>query len=197
MVSFLSKEKAAPEGRLIVRSPKLSRIIPDCSKPSPELMERKTMRKIRRKDREIEADDAINLLIKCEYGVLSSTGKDGQPYGVPLSYVYKDNCIYFHSARVGHKIENIENNPKVSFCAIGNTNVLPSKFGTEYESVVAFGVASEAEGTERYNALLWILEKYSPEFIEEGKTYIEQKDKITKVIKIKITHISGKRAQVK
>ena len=101
------------------------------------------MRKIRRKDREIETNDAINLLTKCEYGVLSTVGNDGQPYGVPLNYVYKDNCIYFHSARGGHKIENIENNSKVSFCAIGYTNVLPSKFGTEYESVVAFGNASE------------------------------------------------------
>lgn len=152
---------------------------------------------MRRKDREIEADDAINLLIKCEYGFLSTIGNDGQPYGVPLNYVYKDNCIYFHSALVGHKIENIEQNPKVSFCAVGNTNVLPSKFGTEYESVVAFGVASEAQGTERYNALLWLLEKYSAEFIEEGKNYIEQKDKATKVIKIEIADITGKRAQAK
>jgi nitroimidazol reductase NimA-like FMN-containing flavoprotein (pyridoxamine 5'-phosphate oxidase superfamily) len=155
------------------------------------------MRKIRRKDKEIETDDAINLLIKCEYGVLSTSGSDGQPYGVPLSYVYKDNCIYFHSARIGHKIENIENNPKVSFCAIGDTNVLPSKFSTEYESVIVFGVASEVQGTERYNALLWLLEKYSNEFIEEGKSYIEQKDRATKVTKIEIKHISGKRAQVK
>lgn len=155
------------------------------------------MRKIRKTDRQIGTDEAINLLIKCEYGVLSTIGNDGQPYGVPLNYAYKDNCIYFHCARVGHKIDNIENNPKVSFCAIGDTNVLPSKFGTEYESVIIFGIASEIQGIERYNALLYILEKYSPEFIEEGKKYIEQKDKATKVIKIEIEHISGKRAKAK
>jgi nitroimidazol reductase NimA-like FMN-containing flavoprotein (pyridoxamine 5'-phosphate oxidase superfamily) len=157
----------------------------------------KSMREIRRIDRQIGTDEAVNLLRKCEYGVLSTVGDDGQPYGVPLSYAYKENCIYFHCARVGHKIENIENNPKVSFCAIGDTNVLPSKFGTEYESVIVFGVASEVHGTERYNALLLLLEKYSSEFIEEGKNYIEQKDKATKVIKIEIEHISGKRAQAK
>lgn len=155
------------------------------------------MRKIRRKDREITTDDAVNLLKECEYGFLSTIGNDGQPYGVPLNYVYKDNCIYFHSALQGHKIENIEQNSKVSFCAVGDTNVLPSKFGTEYESVVAFGAASEAKGTERYNALLWLLEKYSADFIEEGKAYIEQKDKVTKVIKIEISDITGKRAQAK
>lgn len=150
------------------------------------------MREIRRKDREIGTDEAINLLTKCEYGILSSIGSDGQPYGVPLSYVYKENCIYFHCARVGHKLENIENNPKVSFCVVGNTNILPADFATEYESVIAFGVASEIQGAEWKNALLWILEKYSPEFIEEGKSYIEEKSKATKVIKIEIEHISGK-----
>jgi nitroimidazol reductase NimA-like FMN-containing flavoprotein (pyridoxamine 5'-phosphate oxidase superfamily) len=152
---------------------------------------------MRRKDKEIGNDEAIQLLTKYEYGVLSTIGNNGQPYGVPLNYVYKNNCIYFHCARVGHKIDNIKNNPKVSFCAIGDTKVLPSKFGTEYESVVVFGMASEVQGVERYNALLWLLEKYSPDFIDEGKAYIEQKDKATKVMKIEVEHISGKRAKAK
>jgi len=155
------------------------------------------MRKIRRKDKEIGKDEAINLLAKCEYGVLSTIGNDGQPYGVPLNYAYKDNCIYFHCALTGHKIENIDNNPNVSFCAVGDTKVLPSEFSTNYVSAVAFGVASEVQGTERYHALVWLLDKYSPEFIEEGKKYIEKHDKATKVIKIEIQHISGKRAPAK
>jgi len=140
----------------------------------------------------METSEAITLLSNCEHGVLSTVDKDGQPYGVPLSYAYKNNSIYFHCARVGHKIENIENNPKVSFCVVGNTNVLPAEFAIEYESVVAFGVASEVHGAERNSALLWLLEKYSPEFIEKGKNYIAQKDKATKVIKIEIDHMSGK-----
>ena len=155
------------------------------------------MRGIRRKDKEIGTDEAINLLTKCEYGVLSTVGSDGQPYGVPLNYAYKDNCIYFHCALIGHKLDNIDNNPNVSFCAVGDTKVLPSEFGTEYVSAVAFGVASEVQGNERDNALVWILEKYSSEFIEEGKKYIEQKAKATKVMKIEIRHISGKSPQAK
>ena len=150
------------------------------------------MKKVRRKDREIGTHEAVELLSNCEYGVLSTVGKDGQPYGVPLSYAYKNNYIYFHCALDGHKIENIENNSKVSFCVVGNTNVLPDKFSTEYESAVAFGVASEVQGAERNSVLLRLLEKYSPEFIEEGKKYIDQNEKATKVIKIEISHISGK-----
>lgn len=156
-----------------------------------------TMREMRRKDKEIGTDQAIHFLTECEYGVLSTVDNDGQPYGVPLNYAYKDNCIYFHCALEGHKTDNIKDNPKVSFCAVGNTKVLPSEFSTNYVSAVAFGVASEVQGTERYDALVLILEKYSADFMAEGKKYIEKLDKVTKVIKIEIQHIRGKKAPPK
>ncbi|MCF8110365.1 MAG: pyridoxamine 5'-phosphate oxidase family protein [Desulfobacteraceae bacterium] len=149
---------------------------------------------MRRKDKSIGSEEAIRLLADCEYGILSTADSEGQPYGVPLNYVYKDNHIYFHSALTGRKIENIKNNPRVSFCVTGDTRVIPSLFTTEFVSAVAFGVASEARGLERYNALLWLLQKYSPEYIEEGKAYIEKHDRVTKVIKISITSISGKKS---
>lgn len=150
------------------------------------------MRAVRRSDREISVQEARAILASAEYGVLSTVGKDGQPYGVPLSYVYRNDGIYFHCALTGQKLDNIGYNAQVSFCVVGNTKVLPDKFGTEYESAVAFGVASEVNGTERYDALLWLLEKYCPDFIEEGKLYIGQKDQNTKVFKIDVSHISGK-----
>lgn len=150
------------------------------------------MRNTRRKDREIGTDEAMELLARGEYGVLSTVGNDGQPYGVPLSYACRDNCLYFHCAVDGHKIDNIASEPRVSFCVVGNTKVLPEKFATEYESVVAFGVASEIFGAERHAALVLLLEKYSPGFVEEGKKYIEQKDQATRVFKIEIDHVSAK-----
>ena len=150
------------------------------------------MKKIRRKDREITRHEAEELLLNCIYGILSTVGEGGQPYGVPLSYTYKNNCIYFHCAMAGHKIDNIQNNSKVSFCVVGNTNVVAAERTIKYESAIVSGVASEAQGTEKENALLWLLEKYSAEFIEEGKNVISKKGKVTKVIKIEINHISGK-----
>ncbi len=123
---------------------------------------------------------------------MSTVDNEYQPYGVPLSYVYKNNCIYFHCALAGRKLDHIECNSKVSFCVVGKTKVLPDMFATEYESAVAFGVASEIFGAERHDALLWILEKYCPELIEEGKLYIEQKQKAIRVIRVEIHHISGK-----
>ena len=149
------------------------------------------MMEVRRSDREITPQESIDILDTAEYGILSTVGNDGQPYGVPLSYVHKGS-IYFHCAISGHKLENIEHNAKVSFCVVGKTKVLPDKFGIEYESAVVFGRVSEVNGAERHHALLWLLEKYCSDFIEEGKRYIEQKDKITKVFKIEIARISGK-----
>ena len=130
------------------------------------------MKSIRRSDREITFQDARDILDNAEYGILSTVGKDGQPYGVPLSYVYKNDSIYFHCALSGHKLDNIEHCAKVSFCVVGSTKVLPDKFATEYESALVFGVASEVKEAERHDVLLWLLEKYCPDFIDEGKMYI-------------------------
>lgn len=149
-------------------------------------------RNVRRKDREISIDVATQLLAEGEYGVLSTADKDGQPYGVPLNYVYKDHCLYFHCALEGHKLENIRANSKVSFCVVGKTRVLPDKFSTEYESAIAFGTTSEVQGDERHNALLSILGKYSPDFMEEGKKAIAKYDDKTRIIKMTINHLTGK-----
>jgi len=150
------------------------------------------MHKMRRRDRAAGHRDAEKLLSQCEYGVLSTVGEDGQPYGVPLSYAYKNNSLYFHSALSGHKLDNILGNPKVSFCVVGHTRVLPAEFSTEYESVIAFGTVSEVSGEEKTAALRLLVEKYSPGFIEEGLRYIEREDKVTKVLKVEIDHVTGK-----
>jgi len=101
-------------------------------------------RPVRRKDREISIGDATQLLTRCSYGVLA-TCDNGQPYAVPLSYVFFDNRIYFHCAEEGHKLDNIRDNPAVSFCVVGQVKLLPNQFATEYESVVVFGTAAKAK----------------------------------------------------
>lgn len=150
------------------------------------------MKPLRRTDRAMTAQDTAALLDTAEFGVLSTCGNDSQPCGVPLNYVLKNNAIYFHCALSGQKLDNIADNPRVSFCVVGKTRLLPDQFATEYESTVAFGLASTVEGTERYDALVWLLEKYCGDFIAAGKDYIALKDNATKVIKITIDHISGK-----
>lgn len=150
------------------------------------------MKKIRRQDRALETSIAVRLLVDGEYGVLSTVGRDAQPYGVPLNYLYKDDAIYFHCACDGHKIENLEHNPNVAFCVVGPTKVLPDEFSTAYASAMVFGVASEVRGDEWHEALVGLVEKYAPAFLENGRQQIAKKAGSTRVIKIEIDHISGK-----
>ncbi|ABR48427.1 pyridoxamine 5'-phosphate oxidase-related, FMN-binding [Alkaliphilus metalliredigens QYMF] len=83
-------------------------------------------RELRRKDREIKNNEVIQIIENSDYGILSTVSQNGYPYGVPVSFVFINNSIYFHCATEGHKLDNILNNNKVSFCVVGETCILPT-----------------------------------------------------------------------
>ncbi len=147
---------------------------------------------MRREDKALHYDEIARLLQEGEYGILSTVDEKGQAYGVPLNYVYLNDSLYFHSALQGHKITNILANSKVSFCVVGRTRLLPAEFSTEFESVIVFGEAAVVQGDERYQALVGLVEKYSPEFLTEGQKYIERFDSRTKVVRVDVHSMTGK-----
>lgn len=148
---------------------------------------------IRRKDRLLSPEGVQTLLDSGEYGVLSMCAANGYAYGVPISFARDKNHIYFHCAREGHKIENLRSNPKVSFCIVGNTHVIPEQFTTAYESVVVFGkIVMDLDDEERRKGLRLLVKKYCPEYIELGEIYMEKSFKRTHVLRLDIDHISGK-----
>lgn len=150
-------------------------------------------REIRLKDRAINDNKAIEIIKKGSYGILSTIGDDGYPYGVPLNYNYSDNCICFHCAQEGHKLENIDFNNKVSFCVVTKSEVLGNEFDTDYESAIAFGKATVViDDSEKRDILLSVLNKYSSDYLKAGNSYLKKYWDETKVIKIKIEHLSGK-----
>ncbi len=151
-----------------------------------------TFREMRRMDRKISDNQARELLKNNTYGVLSTIGVDGYPYGVPLNYVFFNDAIYFHCAADGHKSDNIASDNKISFCVVGQTQVLPDKFSTKYESVIIFGRATEIFDAEKNIYLSELINKYSADYIEQGKEYIQKASTNTKVVKLSIEHISGK-----
>jgi uncharacterized protein len=147
---------------------------------------------LRNKKRGITEAEARELLERCEYGILSTCDADGQPYGIPLSYCVIDNAVYFHCAAEGRKLENIAANNRVSFCVVGETEVLPDKFTTRYESVVVSGRATEVFDTEKRQGMEGLLPKYSAGFVEKGIKYINADWEQTRVFKISIDDICGK-----
>ena len=149
-------------------------------------------RTMRRGDRAIAASEAQEILRKGEYGILSTVSNDGQPYGVPVSYAYTGEVIYFHCAVDGHKLDNLRANNRVSFCVVGKTQVLPDKFATNYESVIVFGAAHEVVDGEKHAALIELLKKYSPGFMEKGERYIKGDGPKARIYKIVIESLTGK-----
>jgi len=120
------------------------------------------------------SEEAVkNILTNADYGTLACIGENGYPYSVPLNYAYDNGKVYFHSAKEGHKIDNISFNSKVCFSAVGYNKILPEKFDTEYDSVILFGKASRiTEETEKKRALMLLIEKYSSGYCAEGLEYI-------------------------
>lgn len=147
---------------------------------------------MRRKDREIPAADCEEILYISEYGCLSTICDNGYPYVVPLNYVYYNNHIYFHCAYEGQKLRNISNNSKVSFCVVGDTELLPRKFSTKYNSVIIFGTAKEADASLKEVILQEMTNKYSSDFKAEGKEYISKAKDATQIMEITIEHMTGK-----
>ena len=147
---------------------------------------------MRRTDRELSETETLLILANAEYGILSTVSNNGMPYGVPLSFCIIDRDLYFHCAVEGRKIENLNQNNDVSFCVVGNTEVLPDKFGTKYESVILSGKAVEVFERTKRRALEGILEKYSSSYMETGLKYIDKLTDKTRVFKIEIEELSGK-----
>jgi hypothetical protein len=153
-------------------------------------------RNMRRDDRAISLQEAVDILRSGEYGVLSMMGVEGYPYGLPVNYVYENDVLYIHSAPEGHKLDAIRRDPKVSFVVVGKTTVQPDKFTVLYSSTIVFGRASEVEAAERREALMAFIRRYSSDFLEKGTDYVERSADEAAIIRIDIDHISGKARKI-
>lgn len=150
------------------------------------------LEKMRRNDRQLSSDAAMELLCKGEFGVLSTTGL-GYPYAVPVNYVVIDNMICFHgSCEIGQKIANINNDNHVCFTVVGETHILASQFGEKYESVIVLGKASIVDDTMKERVLEAFLDKYSAEFKETGMKYLQGAKTKVAAYRIEIEQITGK-----
>lgn len=155
-------------------------------------------REVRRRDRLADDDETLRLLERGEYGFLAMNGIDGYGYGVPISYVFAGDRIYFHCAPQGYKLECLAAEDRVCFCVVGATCVVPGNFTTAYESAMVFGrIVGELSDAEKADALDLLVAKYCPDFIDRSKTYIARSFARTKVLRLDIEHISGKCKRIK
>ena len=150
-------------------------------------------REMRRTKQYLPEEECIDILKNGTSGVLAVSGDDDYSYAVPLSYAYNDGKLYFHCALVGHKIDAIKKNNKVSFCVIGQDKIIPEEFTTYFNSVIAFGRARMVEDNDEKIAILKILsDKYSPGLEKEADEEIAALLDKTGVLEITIEHMTGK-----
>ena len=152
-------------------------------------------REIRRKKQLLPEETAIEMLQRNTSGTLALLGDDDYPYAVPLSFIYLNGKLYFHSAKNGHKIDAVRNYEKASFCVIDRDQIVPEKFTTHYRSVIAFGKVRLIEEVEEMRSIATALAmKYSGDFAEqipdEFKAYVNN----LVIIEMTIEHMTAKGA---
>jgi len=146
---------------------------------------------VRREDRQVSPGRAREILVEADHGVLSLCTND-VPYGVPLNFCVLGDNLYVHCALEGRKLDMLAQNPRVSFCVVGEARILREEFSTAYESAIVEGVAEVVDGEEKQAGLVGLIQKYSPEFYDEGLEYIRSLTHETKVVVVRIASITGK-----
>ncbi len=150
---------------------------------------------MRRQDKEIKDKHEIEAIMDratvCRVGFC----ENDVPYIVPVNFGYKDDCLYFHSAPAGKKIEILKRNNNVCFEMDIDHEVIrsatPCNWDTKYRSVIGFGRAFlVGDPEEKRMALNVIVERYS------GQSYEYREDALNSVavVKIEVESVTGKKS---
>ena len=150
---------------------------------------------MRRRRQQLAEHECTAILRNATSGTLALLSADGYPYAVPLSYVYSDGCLYFHSALAGHKIDAIRNCDRASFCVVEKDCVQPKLYTTFFRSVIAFGKVSIIEDEEeKLSTARLLADKYNPNDEEGLKKELEKGFSRMTMIRFTIEHLTGKEA---
>ena len=152
-------------------------------------------RPMRRNRQQLSREECERILGRCTSGVLALAGDGGYPYAVPLSYVYADGAIIFHSAVEGHKVDAIKRDNRCSFCVIEQDEIKPAEFTTYFRSVIAFGRIHILEtADEKVQALRLLGRRYSPGDEPGLQHEIDKSLDHVLILRLDIDHLSGKQA---
>lgn len=151
-------------------------------------------RKMRRQKQAMTKAECIELLKTETRGVLSVQGEDGYPYGIPMNHYYHETegRLYFHGAKIGHRVDAIRQNPKVSYCVYGEEEKWENDWAYYVKSVVIFGKALTVEDREKTIAISRALCTRFPVPDGYADQEIEKDAPGTLCFFIEIEHMTGK-----
>jgi nitroimidazol reductase NimA-like FMN-containing flavoprotein (pyridoxamine 5'-phosphate oxidase superfamily) len=156
---------------------------------------------MRRKEREVtQPEELLAIISECKVCRVA-IHDEPYPYIVPLNFGYSYNnnqlIFYFHTAKVGKKIELFKKNPHV--CIELDTNHelvsgdIACKYTYKYQSIIGFGKVEFVEDSEeKINALNHLMKHQTNS--DETFTYSPKQVEMIGVIKIVIDSFQGKQS---
>lgn len=148
---------------------------------------------MRRKDLAMTPETTMTLIDAKEYAVLCLTDPGGRAYGVPLDYVRQGDSLYFHGAKEGRKVDSLRSNTWACAVILGDTVIVPEKFGRKYESAIVEGPVELIDDPEQKRQVMkWVADKRSPGYPEKAQVIIERMLDRVLVYKMKMEKFSGK-----
>ena len=151
------------------------------------------MRAMRKEKLRKDADWAFEVFDRAPYVTVSMTRPDGNPYGVPLNIVRRDEkTFYFHCAGEGEKIDCLTHNPVVSLSAVSRCTPKfeeeKQNFTEYFHSAIALGKAEiVTDEAEKKEALRLLCERFLPKYMDHFKSAITRSMAITTVVRITLT----------
>ncbi len=148
---------------------------------------------MRRRDRELSAAEALDLLREAEWGVLATVDASGWPYAVPVNHAVLEGDLVIHCATAGHKLDNLASNPRVSYCAVAQAETMPLELATRYSSVIVFGQAElVADAGEKHRLLQALGLRFAAGHPEVVARELDKDLFRTAVLRIRILRATGK-----
>lgn len=149
-------------------------------------------REITRSKQRLSRDECEEILRRELRGVLALNGDGGYPYALPINFYFdaEGGKIYFHSGRVGHKIDAIAKSNKVSFCVYDKGYRKEGEWSLNIKSVIVFGSIRVVEDWS--DELMMNFSKRFTEDIGYIRSEIEKFKSNTAVLCLEIEHMTGK-----
>ena len=159
----------------------------------------KTMRyHVRRKDKEITDEAAMRKILKTTQYVTIAMSNDNRPYLVSISHGYdeENNCVYFHCANEGKKMDYLRANASVWGQVVIDGGYVHGECSHLYASVMFSGRVTLLEDRdERWHAISLMTRQLD----EDAEPLIanrrpESLDN-TVIGRIDIDHMTGKKSE--
>ncbi|MBD3197014.1 MAG: flavin-nucleotide-binding protein [Candidatus Lokiarchaeota archaeon] len=152
---------------------------------------------MQKEEKQITDSRILNEILKTGKYAHISLCDENVPYIITLSYGYdvSTNCLYFHTAKKGYKLEFIKNNPQACGTVVEDLGYQSGKCDHHYRSVVFWGEINIIKPMKEQKYAFDILLNHLDENPKKSKSrFLNTKSKYenTCILKFEIEEITGK-----